>query len=202
MNCKNCPYSNSGNGSSATKRTVIVHPYGNPLTLQFPIKKKSVNVTDGVLSENLNDMFGSTRPNEVTVEFSKGKRVFPFRAYATNGYITVTNVGSLEIGSYDITFVIKYDLNEYRYKQRLVLQIVDETENGGQYDNDEVNVLASHPVIQGETVAIIIGDDDVVFSESGHYKGDDTPNDENADVTAAYGDRTIEIGDNDIIINI
>lgn len=203
MNCNNCPYRNgNGTNTSASGRTILIHPLGNPLTLQFPIKMKSVNVTDGVTISRERNIFERLPQYELICEFSRGKKVFPLKSYVANESIVVNNVGSLGLGSYDVTIVIRSGGTSYRFKQNIILQIVDETMNGGQYDNDEVNVLASYPVIQGQTQAIIIDDSNIIISENGKFKGDDTPNDEYADINAAYGDSSIEVGEDDVIITI
>ena len=102
--------------------------------------------------------------------------------------IVVPKVGTLGIGTYDITFTITTPSDSYRYKQRTLLKIQDFTEDGGQYENDEMNVLASYPVVEGDTIAFTFNDGKAVIRENGKFKGDDTPNNGKAEIAAVYGD--------------
>jgi hypothetical protein len=82
------------------------------------------------------------------------------------------------------------------------LQIIKETTAGGQYENNDANILASYPVLDGVTTAITVGDGNVTISENGKYKGDETPNDDNADISADYGDESMIVGDDEVILTL
>lgn len=201
MNCKNCPYSNHASGSgSQSSRPELAHTFGNYLQLNIPLKFKWHSVVDG--NEEIVEQ-GELGPDmDVHVILRKGKREYRYVPIIVNNQATIIDKGQLPLGSYDIIIEIKDDDIPLRYKQNTILRVVDTTDEGHQYENDEVNVMAIYPDVEGVTTAISIGTDDVVISEAGKFKGDDTPNDNYADITAAYGDSTLEIGDNEVIINI
>lgn len=206
MKClENCPYINGeGNGGTNKKRTIIRHPMGNYIQFLFPVTTRAVAVVDGVQSiEDTERDLSQGLVKKPVLELAKGKTVFSYEGDLFQNKITFTDWGKLPLGIYDITLFLDWgEGGQMRYKKRTLLQIVDETEAGGQYENDEFNVIAVYPIIKGKTTAIIIGDDDVIISEAGQFKGDDTPNDSYADVTAIYGESSIEVKDDEVILTI
>ena len=195
MDCSNCPHNNN-----TTKRPVIRHTQGNVLQLSIPLTIRWHIVTDGV--EQKIDQGSIDHNMGISVILTNGKHEHRYEPEIYNNQVTIIDKGELLIGTYSIAIEINDDGNKLRYKKRTLLQIVDSTEDGQQYENNEMNVLAFYPVVEGVTTAIIVGDDDVIISENGKYKGDDTPNDDNADITAQYGDNSIEVGEDEVIINI
>lgn len=205
MKCfENCPYINGSNDGTSKKRTVIRHPMGNYIQLLFPLTTRAVSVVDGVQSiEDAELDLSQGLEKKPVLELAKGKTVFTYEGDIFQNKITFTDWGKLPLGIYDITLFLDFgEGGQMRYKKRTLLQIVDETDAGGQYENDEFNIVAFFPIIKGKTTAIIIGDDDVIISEAGKFKGDDNPNDDYADVTAQYGESNIEIGEDDVTLNI
>ena len=194
MDCSNCPHNNT------TKRPVIRHTQGNVLQLSIPLTMRWHIVTDGV--EQIVENGTISHDMDIRVVLSKGNKEYTYVPELYNNQVSIIDYGTLPIGTYSIAIEINDDGNRLRYKKRTLLQIVDSTEDGQQYENNEMNVLAFYPVVEGVTTAIIVGDDDVVISENGKYKGDDTPNDDNADITAQYGDNSIEVCEHEVIINI
>lgn len=195
MDCSNCPHNNN-----TMKRPVIRHTQGNVLQLSIPLTMRWHIVTDGV--EQIVEKGTISHDMDIRVVLSRGSKEYTFVPELNNNQVTIIEKGELPIGTYSIAIEINDDGNRLRYKKRTLLQIVDSTEDGQQYENNEMNVLAFYPVVEGVTTAIIVGDDDVIISENGKYKGDDTPNDDNADITAQYGDNSIEVGEDEVIINI
>lgn len=195
MDCSNCPHNNN-----TTKRPVIRHTQGNVLQLSLPLTMRWHIVTDGV--EQIVEKGTISHDMDIRVVLSKGNKEYTYVPELYNNQVSIIDYGTLPIGTYSIAIEINDDGNRLRYKKRTLLQIVDSTEDGQQYENNEMNVLAFYPVVEGVTTAIIVGDDDVIISENGKYKGDDTPNDDNADITAQYGDNSIEVGEDEVIINI
>lgn len=198
MKCNQCPYNNSGSGNKT--RPMIVHTQGNFLQLSFPITMKIVSVVDGQETDAVQDVLSSSA--QVQVELVMGKKVFPFIPEMNGNRATITDYGNLPIGTYDIVIKMSEDGTNVRYKKRTLLRIVDTTEDGDQYENDELNVFTYFPVIYGKTTAIIIDDDDVTISEVGKFRGDDTPNDNYADIAASYGDSSIEVTDDEVTLTI
>lgn len=188
---------NDGNSKS---QPVIRHPHGNKITLRIRLTEKQVTVTDGVVDTIDEECIPH---GAVTVRFSMGKRAIDRVATVQGDTIIVTDNGSIPPGTYSIEILFEDSAGQpMRYKKKTVLHVADDTEGGGQYENDEMNVQATYPVVNGVTPAITVGDVDVIISENGKYKGDDTPDDNYADVTAQYGESSIEVGDDEVIINL
>ena len=202
MNCKNCPY-NNGSGDKIS-RPVITHPQGNFLNLSIAITTRAVSVVDGV--ENVEEAEMDISNNllgKPIVELTRGRKVYRYECDTFQNKVQFYDYGKLPAGSYDISVLLDYgDGQQMRYRKRTILRIVDFTDDGGQYENDEFNVIAIYPIVKGKTTAIILGDDDVIISENGKFKGDDTPSDNYADITATYGDSSIEVGEDDVTITI
>jgi hypothetical protein len=152
-------------------------------------------VSDGVEQK----VSQGTVTNEMSVEvvLSRGKKEYSYKPYVMNNQVIITDRGTLPIGTYDIAILIYDNGNRMRYKQRALLQVVDSVAQGVQYNNNEVNVLGVYPIVEGKITAISIGTDDVTLSENGKFQGDDTPEDNFADITAIYGDSSIEVSDNE-----
>lgn len=205
MKCfENCPYISGSSSSAITKRTVIRHVQGNYLNLMFPITGKAVSVVDGKEAvEELEYDLSNNLVSKPIIELTKDKKVFRFEGEIFQNKITFIDWGTLSLGMYDITLLLDWgEGGKMRYKKRTLLQIVDFTAEGGQYENDEFNVIAIYPIIKGRTTAIILGDDDVTISEAGQFQGDQIPNDNYADVTAQYGESSIEVGEDEVTLNI
>jgi len=163
-----------------------------------------VAVVDGTeqVEEIERDLSGGLADAPI-VELSRGKKTIKRKCEIFQNRISFIDNGELPVGTYDITVLLNWeDGGKMRYKKRTLLQIVDTTAEGGQYDNDEFNVVAIYPIVEGETTAIIVGNDDVTISENGKFQGDDTPNDEYADVSSTYGQSNIEIEDDYVTLNI
>jgi len=139
---------------------------------------------------------------EVKVEFTCGKKVYNLDMSISGNMIILVDNGTLPVGTYDITIKFKDQGVVARYKQKTILIIVDETARGGYYDTDEFNVMSVYPIIKGRTTAIIVGDDDVIINERGGFQGDETPNDDYADIAASYGDGSIEVSENNVTLHI
>lgn len=195
MNCNNCPYNQNGRHAD-----IIRHTQGNILILTIPIKFIWASVIGGEVEKN--EQGEIAHYMDLTVEFRRGNKVYPVDASVFDGQISVTVPATLPIGTYSIEIRIDDGGNKLRYKKKTLLRIVDTTAEGGEYANDEMELVAVYPVVEGEISAITVGDGDVTISEHGKFQGDDTPNDEYADISAAYGDSTMEVGEDDVTITI
>lgn len=191
---------NCNNGSGSGSDNVIRHPQGNVLIINIPLTRRAVYTINGTTTASEVEF-----PfHDVVVSFIKNMKRYdyPARMSSTN-VATIIDYGKLPVGTYSIEVTGSgTDGLDYRFKKNTVLMIVDSTEEGGVYETDEFNVTAFYPVVNGKTSAIIINDNDIVIEANGTYKGDDTPNDNFIDITAAFGDKNIEITDDEIIINI
>jgi len=190
----NCNFFNCGRNNA--DRAVVTHPYGNQLVLTFPLSMHWVNVTDGEeTAEDVNVLENLVEQPRVVL--SRGKREYTYIGEIWGGnFILIKDDGSLPIGTYDITVYLNWgEGGKGRYKQHALLRIVDYTKDGGQYDNDEFNVIATYPIIQGRAIAISIVGGQVRISENGKFQGDDKPNNGRADITAKQGDGYLVIED-------
>lgn len=188
MNCTNCHCKNSGTGGDEN-RPFISHPYGNYISLSFPISMRAVTVIDGVENaEEIETDLSNNLVGKPIVELSRGNKVLRFECEIFQNKVVFSDSGKLQIGSYDISILLNYGEQQLRYKKRTVLKIVDETANGGQYENDEFDVIAIYPIINGRSIAISFVDGQVRISENGKFQGDDKPNNGRADITAKQGE--------------
>lgn len=192
MSC-NCSHCNSnGNG----KRPIATHPYGNQLILTFPMSIHWVNVTDGdVHTEDVPALENLASPPKVVL--SRGKKEYTYVGEVWGGnFILIKDEGVLPIGTYDITVYLDWGSGgRGRYKQRTMLKVVDCTSDGGQYENDEFNIIATYPIVEGRSIAISIMDGQIRISENGKFLGDNQPNNGRADITAKQGDGYLIIED-------
>lgn len=181
MNCNNC----NGN-TGLLKRPVIKHTMGNYLTLMIPLSFKWHVVTDGV--EQVTEQGQIDRTMNIHVVLVRGKKEYRFVPEISNNQVVINEQGKLPLGTYDIVIEIDDDGNHFRYKQRTLLQVVDTTDEGQQYDNDEINVIAVYPVVEGAITAISFDNGRANISENGTFQGDDKPNNGRADITAKQGE--------------
>jgi hypothetical protein len=177
----------------------LVQPQGNPITLLIPMSSVAASCTNGVESRAER----SFPIYDVRVFLVRGKHEYEFTPEVSVNVITIRERGQLPVGTYEIKITYRgTDQQPYTYRQRTLLQIVNFAKDGGQYENDEVDVIANYPVIKGRISAIDVTDSDVSISEGRGYTGDNTPNDGYADVSAAYGDNKLNITDDEVIITI
>jgi hypothetical protein len=201
MNCKQCPYiSHESGGENKLDRPMIIHPQGNFLQIEIPISIKWTSVIDSV--ETTIEQGTVTSSLQVSVELIKGKTVISYTPNIVNNMVSFIDRGKLPIGTYDIVIIIVDGENQIRYKQNTILRVVDAIGSGPQYGNNEFNVFAVYPMVEGKTTAISISPEDVTISEAGKFKGDDTPSDNYADISAIYGDSSIEVGEDDVTITL
>lgn len=188
MNCTNCPNSISGMGGN-NNRPAITHPHGNFISLSFPITTRVVSVTDGVESvEELENDLSNNLVGKPIIELSRGAKVLRFDCEIFNNKVVYTDYGKLPVGTYGITILLDYGNSQMIYRKHTVLKIVENTDEAGQYENDEFNVVAIYPIIKGKSIAISIADGQVRISENGTFQGDDKPNNGRADITAKQGE--------------
>ena len=194
MNCNNCPNNNGTSGK--VNRPAITHPQGNMINLTFQITTRAVTVVDG--AEQVEEVEVDLSNNIVgkpIVELSRGKKVLRYECDIIQNKVNFIDWGKLPVGTYDISILLNYGETQLLYKKRTALQIVENTEEGGHYENDEFNVVAIYPIIKGRTIAISIADGKVRISENGTFQGDDKPNNGRADVTAKQGEGYLVIED-------
>ena len=202
MNCKNCPYIN-GNGSNKIRKPIITHPQGNYLQMQIKLKQRFIGVVDGNEFYEDNDLSQYCITQPISVTLVRGKKEYHFDGTLNGNSIVFADEGNLPLGTYDLVIDMKVgNKSKSHFNHQSFLQIIQETSAGGRYENDDANILASYPVIDGVTTAINVGEDNVTISENGKYKGDETPNDDNADISAAYGDESMVVGEDEVTLTL
>lgn len=127
MNC-NCTNNVSANNAENTNGTKIKHIFGNVFRLGIPLVKHIVSISDGIKNTEDIDLLPLMNDAPITVVFDKSFVKFEYIGTIEDGYIVVEDKGKLPIGTYSIT-VLATDNNgdPLRYKENLVLQIVDTT---------------------------------------------------------------------------
>lgn len=180
----------------------IKHVYGNRIELHFPLTERVVTVTDGNVSTNDVDLV----PKEIAVRFSKGygSRNIDVRANINENTVVMIDDGTIPVGTWAIELVGTMSDRSgtpFRYKKSVVLEVVDTTEECGDYGNEEVDVVAYYPVINGRTSAVVITDDAVIV-EVGGVIGADDDGDGAATVYNNYGEGYVEESDEAVTIYI
>lgn len=179
---------------------VIKHVQGNYISLRIPFTLILAKTTNGNVTI---DEF-SNPINMVSVIFQKGpiKKEFKATLVINSSTIIVNDYGTLNVGSYDIIVAFTTrDGRTYRYKQNTVLQIVDSTDEGGQYETNEFDVVAYYPIIKGKNSIITITDDVVLLNEGDGFECNIT--DDAVQWYSRFGGSSITIDEDsvNIIIN-
>lgn len=177
----------------------IKHVFGNRLRLQIRMTYHEVAVNSG----NVNEFNVSLYPLEVSVRFSKGYGSYNYDVPATymGDVVTMEDNGTIPVGTWAISVVGVAMGIPFRYKRDVFLEVVDATEDGGDYANDEVDVLAYYPIVNGRSSAVVITENSVMLQIGGRIGTDEDGDDENT-LNAEYGDGSITETDDEIIINI
>lgn len=194
-----CPCNTS---QQSSKVAVLRHVKGNVIEMLIPLTRVYDVVTNGVLKQSETGF----PIHDVVVNFIKigSGEVFGFKPSIQNVNVArIVDKGTLPLGTYSIEVsFVGIDNNPYRYKQNTILKIVDTTEDGCSYETDEFDVKAYYAVIKGRSSGITITDDAVIIQEGAGYKGDDTPNDNYADIIAEYGTSSLQITSDEVIIKL
>lgn len=176
---------------------VIKHVQGNYISLRIPFTLILAKTTNGNVSI---DEF-SIPITSVSVIFQKGpiKNEFKATLLINTSTILVNDAGSLNVGSYDIIVAFTTrDGRSYRYKQNTILQIVDSTSEGGQYETNEFDVVAYYPVVKGKNSIISITDDVVAFNEGTGFECNITEN--AVQLYSRFGNSSITIDEDSVNI--
>ena len=194
MDCTNCPYKKQGDAEP-----LITHPQGNLITIAIPMTSIMAAVTNGRESK--------TEWNfpiyNVRVALTRGKKQVKYTPRVSVNAVTFTDNGELPVGTYDI--IITYtgtDAQPYTWRRDSLLRIIETMPSGGKYTNDEMDVIARYPIVNSKISAIDVTDNEVTINEGRGFTGDTTPNDSYADMSAEYGDSTINVGENEVTITI
>ena len=118
--------------------------------------------------------------------------------------VVMDDNGTIPIGTWSIEVVgtvAGRSGRPFRFKRNVMIEVVDATEDGGDYANEEADVLAYYPVVNGRSSAVVITDDEIMLQVGGNIATDDDGDDE-ATINAEYGAGSITETDDEIIINI
>lgn len=155
MNCKEDTYKRN--------TSVIRHVFGNVLRLSVPLTRRVVDVIDGI-GTAFDDDFYPNKDYTVVVTMSSGAKRYEYVASVDQYIITIEDKGMLPIGSYAITITCKDEnANPMRFKAKMVLQIVDCTEDaqeGGIGWYDGIDGVTTYPALSRTTPTVIVPDDD------------------------------------------
>lgn len=155
MNCKEDTYKRN--------TSVIRHVFGNVLRLSVPLTRRVVDVIDGS-GTAFDDDFYPNKSYPVVVTMSSGAKKYEYVASVDQYIITIEDKGMLPIGSYAITITCKDEnANPMRFKAKMVLQIVDCTEDaqeGGIGWYDGIDGVTTYPALSRTTPTVIVPDDD------------------------------------------
>ena len=180
----------------------IKHVFGNRIELHIPLSDRAVSVTDGNASESIADLYPA---GKIALRLSKGYGSYNYDVPATvsGNTIVIVDNGTIPVGAWSMELVGTYsDGKPLRWKKNVILEVVDATADGGDYGNDEVDVLAYYPIIEGRGSAIVITDD-AVYLETGSGVGeDDDPDDDEATAHTGYGEGSVEVSDNEVTLYI
>lgn len=178
----------------------IKHVFGNRIELRIPLTEREVSVSDGSVSTRDTILVPTVR---ISVRLSKGYGSYNYDVPATvsENVVVMVDNGTIPVGTWSIEVVGSYADQPFRYKRDIVLEVVDATEDGGDYANDEVDVLAYYPVVNGRSSAVVITDDAVIVEVGGRIGADDDE-DEAATVYNDYGEGSVELGDDAVTIYI
>lgn len=178
----------------------IKHVQGNRIELRFPLDERTVSVNDGSVAASDTDLIPV---GKVAVRLSKGYGSYNVDIPATieGSVVVMTDDGTIPVGTWAVSIVGSSANGPFRYKRNVVLEVVDATDDGGDYATDEADVLAYYPVINGQSSAVIVTDDEVILQIGGHIATDDDGDDE-ATVRDEYGAGSVTETDDEIIINI
>lgn len=183
-------------------KTRIKHVFGNRIIMRIPLTGRTVTVTDS----NVNKSDEAITPTEAVVRFEKGYGSVRHDVAATiaGNVVIMVDDGTIPIGTWDITVITQDSSTKpslpLRYKQNAVLDVVDSTADGGSYGNDEVDVLAYYPVINGRSSAVVIGDDYVtIYADRGLQADIDN---EGVNLRVGYGESQVEVGEDNVSIHI
>ena len=131
------------NGNIITKPKMR-HVYGNVLRIAVPMILRRVEVVDGVVTTSDSDFIPSSQ-YPVAIEFTAGAQRYKLIASKEGNVATVTDNGTIPVGTYAITVMCKdSNGNPFRYKEHAVLEVVDSTKEAGIKEGIEYEVLTNY----------------------------------------------------------
>ena len=180
----------------------IKHVFGNRIELHIPLSDRAVSVTDGNASESIADLYPT---GKMSLRLSKGYGSYNYDVPATvsGNTVVIVDNGTIPVGTWSMELVGTYpDGKPLRWKKNVILEVVDATADGGDYTNDEVDVLAYYPIIEGRWSAIVIDGGKIYLEVGGRLGEDDDPNDGKAMISTGYGEGHVERENGKIILYI
>lgn len=182
-------------------KTIIQHTRGNRIELLFPLSKMKITSTDGNVTREETSLtpFG----NVIVRLYRGGIACYDFTPVVKENVLSVVDNGAILSGKYSIEILSHDSQNRpMRYKTIALLEVNETTAQGGTYDTNEFNVIAYYPFIRGRESAILIDEDEVSIIEGGRFGGDEDDTDDFADVSAIFGEGSVEVDDQYVTLNI
>ena len=178
----------------------IVHPAGNVLILGIPLIVKTVTGNDGVVRQS-SALYQPSAHAPVKVLFSNGYDTVSRNGVVQGNEVRVEDLDKLGVGKYSISILCR-DVagHPLKLKRRTVLEISD-TVTDGEYDTDEMSVIAYYPTIGGAHYGeIVITDDAVKIFEGTGFDGEIT--EEAVKLYARPGNSSMSVDEDSVNITI
>ena len=177
-------------------KTIIQHTRGNRIEIVVPLSKIKVASTDG----NVKREESSLDPHGKTVVrlYRGGIACYEFTPTINGNFVSMVDEGTILSGRYSIEVLCADSQGRpMRYKKfdDPIIEVNEYTAGGGVYDTNEYNVIAYYPIVKGRESAILIEEDGVSIIEGGNFGGDEDYTDDFADVSAIFGEGSVEVDD-------
>lgn len=185
------------------KKKIIRHIRGNYICMKLSLTERTVTTVNGTTDES-DAAFVPSRHSPVKVLFSQGYDTVVLDAELMNdGRVKVEDNGTLGVGKYSIEILCR-DTSGHpmRFKKKAVLVVADSTDEGGDYDTNEFDVIAYYPVINGMQSAVVIEDGKIYLEVGGRFGEDDDPDDGKAMISTGYGEGRVVRENGKIILYI
>lgn len=109
--------------------TIIRHPYGNVLRLSIPLTLRTTEIIDGQ-SSYTDSEFIPDQNYPVQVILSEGSKKYAYVPTVDGNIVSIEDKGNIATGSYAVTVLCKDSNGDpMRFKAKLVLEVVDSTED-------------------------------------------------------------------------
>lgn len=180
----------------------IKHIKGNALTLHVLLGHKEITHQNG----NTGTVFEEFYPNSdypTVVTLKNGVVSRRYAADVTGNSATIQDKGFLPLGTYAVEVTCRNDdAIPMRFSMSTVIEVVNDTADGGQYSGTEFDVYDDYLLPKPNVGAVIIADGYVNITEGFSLYEDQDPSDDYADINAGVGEGSISINNGYIDITI
>lgn len=155
-------------------RPLMVHPAGNVIKLGIPLIVRTVSGGDGSVHKS-DAPYQPSAHSPVKVLFSNGYDTVVRDGVVVGNVVNVEDNGKLGVGKYSISILCRDNAGHpLKLKKRTILEVSDSVTDG-EYDTEEMSVIAYYPVIGGTHYGeIVITDNAVKIYEGTGFDGEIT----------------------------